>query len=412
MNVEFIAAIKDLERERGIDSETLFEAIEAALINAYRRNFGSAQTVEVHIDRETGDIRVAALKKVVETVADEQNEISLDEAKAIDPRYKVGDVVRLEATPREFGRIAATTAKQVVMQRIREAERDLIYEEFSSRIGDIITGEVQRVQGRNVLIDLGKTEAMLLPSEQIPRETYRQSERLKTYIVDVKKTTKGPQIVLSRSHPGLLKRLFELEVPEIHDGYVEIKAVAREAGARSKVAVASRDENVDAVGACVGPRGNRVQAIVNELKGEKIDIIRWTDDPRQYVANALSPARVLDVILDEENKVAEVIVADDQLSLAIGREGQNARLAAKLTGWKVDIKSQSQMAERWAETEEGEQPRKPAVRRIVAVDEEAVAELERLRAEEAANDDPSDPAGEDGRDEDAAANDESATGED
>lgn len=412
MNVEFIAAIKDLERERGIDSETLFEAIEAALINAYRRNFGSAQTVEVHIDRETGDIRVAALKKVVETVADEQNEISLDEAKAIDPRYKVGDVVRLEATPREFGRIAATTAKQVVMQRIREAERDLIYEEFSSRIGDIITGEVQRVQGRNVLIDLGKTEAMLLPSEQIPRETYRQSERLKTYIVDVKKTTKGPQIVLSRSHPGLLKRLFELEVPEIHDGYVEIKAVAREAGARSKVAVASRDENVDAVGACVGPRGNRVQAIVNELKGEKIDIIRWTDDPRQYVANALSPARVLDVILDEENKVAEVIVADDQLSLAIGREGQNARLAAKLTGWKVDIKSQSQMAERWAETEEGEQPRKPAVRRIVAVDEEAVAELERLRADEAANDDPSDPAGEDGRDEDAAANDESATGED
>ncbi|HEX6987850.1 MAG TPA: transcription termination factor NusA [Bacillota bacterium] len=376
MNLELIGALQDLERERGIDADTLIEAIEAALISAFRRNFGSAQDVVVRLDRETGDIRVIARKRVVEEVTDESLEISLEDARGIDPSYRVGDEAQIEVTPREFGRIAAQTAKQVVMQRLREAERDLVYEEFISREGDIVTGVVRRVLGRNVFVDLGRSEAILLPSEQIPREYYRQGERIKTYIVEVRKTTKGPQIVLSRSHPGLLKRLFELEVPEIHEGYVEIKAIAREAGARSKVAVTSWDERIDPVGACVGPRGSRVQSVVNELKGEKIDIVRWDDDPQRYVGNALSPARVVDVILHPEEKVAEVIVPDDQLSLAIGREGQNARLAAKLTGWRIDIKSASEMSLGYREA--GDEARRP-LRRIVAVDEEAARELEALR---------------------------------
>jgi len=377
LNLELIGALQDLERERGIDADTLVEAIEAALISAFRRNFGSAQDVVVRLDRETGEIRVIARKRVVEEVEDDSLEIPLEEAQAIDPSYRIGDEAQIEVTPREFGRIAAQTAKQVVMQRLREAERDLIYEEFISREGDIITGVVRRVVGRNVFVDLGRAEAILLPSEQIPREFYRQGERVKTYIVEVRKTTKGPQIVLSRSHPGLLKRLFELEVPEIHEGYVEIKAIAREAGTRSKVAVASRDERIDPVGACVGPRGSRVQSVVNELKGEKIDIVRWDDDPQRYVANALSPARVVDVVLHPEEKVAEVIVPEDQLSLAIGREGQNARLAAKLTGWRIDIKSAAEVSLGFSETagEAGDRP----LRRIVAVDEEAARELERLR---------------------------------
>lgn len=340
-----MSALEALERERGIDMDTLIEALEAALISAYRRNFGSAQLVDVQIDRERGDIRVTARKKVVEEVSDESLEIDLEEARQINPDAQVGEEIQLEVTPQDFGRIAAQTARQVVVQRIREAERGLVYEEFANREGDIITGVVRRVHGRNVFVDLGRTEAILLPSEQIPGEYYRQGERIKTYIVEVKRTTKGPQVVVSRSHPGLLKRLFELEVPEIHEGLVEIKQIAREAGARSKVAVASRDINVDPVGACVGPRGSRVQSVVNELKGEKIDIIRWSDDTEQMLANALSPARVLRVITDPEEKVAQVIVPDDQLSLAIGREGQNARLAAKLTGWKIDIKSESQAGE-------------------------------------------------------------------
>ncbi|MEX2355906.1 MAG: transcription termination factor NusA [Thermaerobacterales bacterium] len=350
MSLDLIDALEDLERERGIDMETLLEATEAALISAYRRNFGSAQLVDVHIDRTTGDIRVIARKKVVADVEDDSLEISLAEAREVDTGYQLDDEVQLEVTPKEFGRIAAQTARQVVVQRIREAERGLIYEEFASREGDIVTGVVRRVQGRNVFVDLGRTEAILLPSEQIPGEYYRQGERIKAYIVEVKRTTKGPQIVVSRSHPGLLKRLFELEVPEIHEGLVEIKQISREAGARSKVAVASRELNVDPVGACVGPRGSRVQSVVNELKGEKIDIIRWADQTEQFIANALSPARVLHVITHPEEKVAEVIVPDDQLSLSIGREGQNARLAAKLSGWKIDIKSESQLAQ---EVEDG-----------------------------------------------------------
>lgn len=343
MNIEFIGALEQIGREKGIAKEVLLEAIEAALISAYRRNFGSAQNVRVHIDEHTGSIKVFTRKTVSEKVEDHKLEMSLEEAKALDPNYQPGDVVEIEVTPKNFGRIAAQTAKQVVVQRLREAERGIIFEEFSSREGDIVTGVVQRQENRIVYIDLGKAEAMLGPNEQIPGELYRQGERMKAYIVEVRKTTKGPQIIVSRTHPGLLKRLLELEVPEVHDGIVEIKALAREAGSRSKIAVRSRDENVDPVGACVGPKGIRIQAIVNELRGEKIDIVRWDPEPENFIANALSPASVISVETDEENKIGRVVVPDYQLSLAIGKEGQNARLAAKLTGWKIDIRSESQL---------------------------------------------------------------------
>ncbi|BBB93140.1 MAG TPA: transcription termination factor NusA [Methylomusa anaerophila] len=345
MNAEFMQAFEQLGREKGITPEVLFDAIEAALISAYKRNFGSAQNVRVSLDRITGEIHVYARKTVVDNVADSRLEINLNEAKAMDPRYELEDVVELEVTPKNFGRIAAQTAKQVVVQRIREAERGMIYEEFSNRESDIVTGIVQRMEQKNVYIDLGKAEAILGPSEQMPDESYKHGDRLKTYIIEVKKTTKGPQILVSRTHPGLLKRLFELEVPEIHDGIVEIKSVAREPGLRSKIAVHSRDETVDPVGACVGHKGMRVQTIVNELKGEKIDIVKWNVDPAKYIANALSPAKVVSVDVQENDKMSRVIVPDYQLSLAIGKEGQNARLAAKLTGWKIDIKSESQAAQ-------------------------------------------------------------------
>jgi len=342
MNTEFIEALEDLEREKGIAMEILLEAIEAALISAYKRNFGSLQNVRVQIDRTSGEVKVYARKTVVEEVLDPRADISLEDARKIDPRYELEDIVEIEVTPRDFGRIAAQTAKQVVVQRIREAERGLIYEEFANREGDIVTGIVQRYEQKNVLIDLGKIEAVLQPSEQTNGEEYRPGDRVKTYIIEVKKTTKGPQVLVSRTHPGLLKRLFELEVPEIHDGVVELKGVAREAGSRSKIAVYSADENIDPVGACVGPKGARVQTVVNELRGEKIDIIRWNPHPAQFVASALSPAKVVFVEIFEEEKIARVVVPDYQLSLAIGKEGQNARLAAKLTGWKIDIKSESQ----------------------------------------------------------------------
>lgn len=342
MNIEFIEALKEIEQEKGIDMEVLLEAIEAALISAYKKNFGS-QNVRIAIDRVTGEIKVYARKNIVEEVHDPKTEITLEEARLEDPNYDLNDIYEKEVTPREFGRIAAQTAKQVVVQRIREAERNIIYDEFVSREDDIVTGVVQRHELGNVFVDLGKVEAILAPSEQISGEQYNQGDRIKTYIVEVKKTTKGPQILLSRTHPGLLKRLFELEVPEIFDGTVEIKSIAREAGSRSKIAVYSKDENVDPVGACVGPKGMRVQAIVNELNGEKIDIVKWSKDPVVFVANALSPAKVLEVKLNEEEKIAQVVVPDYQLSLAIGKEGQNARLAAKLTSWKIDIKSESQV---------------------------------------------------------------------
>lgn len=342
MNIEFINALKDIEKEKGISSEVLLQAIEHALQTAYRKNFGSAQNARIEIARETGEIRVFSKKIAVHEVTDPALEISLEDAAEIDPEVKEGEIVEIEVTPKNFGRIAAQAAKQVVVQQIREAERGLIYEEFLSREGDIVTGIVRRQEGKNVYIDLGRTEAVLLPSEQIVFEKYNHGDRIKTYITEVKKTTKGPQILVSRTHPGLLKRLFELEVPEIFEGIVEIKAVAREPGMRSKIAVHSKNENVDSIGACVGPKGMRVQAIVQELKGEKIDIVKWDNDVKVFIANSLSPAKVVSVKIDEDEKAAQVIVPDHQLSLAIGKEGQNARLAARLTGWKIDIKSESQ----------------------------------------------------------------------
>ncbi|ATA59579.1 transcription elongation factor NusA [Geobacillus stearothermophilus] len=342
MNTQLLEALADLMREKGISKEVIMEAIEAALVSAYKRNFGQAQNVRVDLNVETGTIRVLARKDVVEEVTDPRLEISLEEAQRINPNYQIGDVVELEVTPRDFGRIAAQTAKQVVTQRVREAERSIIYAEFVDREEDIMTGIVQRIDPRFVYVSLGKAEALLPANEQMPNETYKPHDRLKVYITKVEKTTKGPQIFVSRTHPGLLKRLFELEVPEIYDGTVEIKSIAREAGDRSKISVHSDNPEVDPVGACVGPKGQRVQAIVDELNGEKIDIVRWSADPVEFVANALSPAKVLRVIVNEEQRATTVIVPDYQLSLAIGKRGQNARLAAKLTGWKIDIKSESE----------------------------------------------------------------------
>ncbi|MGV3134873.1 transcription termination factor NusA [Brevibacillus agri] len=342
MNGDFIEALEAIEREKGITKDVLIEAIEAALISGYKRNFNSAQNVRVDVNRHSGMVRVYARKNVVEEVLDPRLEISQEAAQEIDPNFRLDDIVEIEVTPRDFGRIAAQTAKQVVTQRIREAERGLIYSEFIEREDDIVTGVVQRMDARNYYIDLGKAEAVMPITEKMPSEEFKSQDRVKAYIIKVEKTTKGPQIVVSRTHPGLLKRLFELEVPEIYDGVVEIKSVAREAGDRSKIAVHSINPDVDPVGACVGPKGMRVQTIVTELKGEKIDIVRWSEDPAEYVANALSPAKVLHVDVNLAEKVTRVIVPDYQLSLAIGKRGQNARLAAKLTGWKIDIKSESQ----------------------------------------------------------------------
>jgi len=342
LNSEFIEALIQLEKEKGISKDILIDAIEAALISGYKRNFHSAQNVRVDINRSTGVVKVLARKNVVEETVDPRLEISLEAACQINPNYQLGDIVELEVTPRDFGRIAAQTAKQVVTQRIREAERGIIYEAFIDREDDIVTGIVQRQDARFYYIDLGKAEALLPSNEIMPVDKIKHGDRIKVYITKVEKTTKGPQIFVSRTHPGLLKRLFELEVPEIYDGVVEIKSVAREAGYRSKISVVSNNKDVDPVGACVGPKGTRVQTIVNELKGEKIDIVKWSEDVETYISNSLSPSKVVTVDVHENEKMARVVVPDFQLSLAIGKEGQNARLAAKLTGWKIDIKSESQ----------------------------------------------------------------------
>ncbi len=343
MSGELIQALVELEKERGIPKEVLIDAIESALKTAYKKNFGSSQNVEVQMNSETGDVKVLSRKTVTERVSDAKTEISLEEARLIDSEVQMGDEIEVEVTPSNFGRIAAQTAKQVVIQRLREAERNVIYDEYSSREGEIVAGTVQRAEQKVLIINLGQTEAIMPPQDQIPGETFTQGQRIKCYISEVKKTAKGPQITVSRSHPFFLRRLFELEVPEIFEGLVEIKSIAREAGYRSKIAVSSRDDNIDPVGACVGHRGMRVQNIVRELNGEKIDIIKWSQDMSVYIANALSPAKVLHVEIDEAEKSSRVVVPDNQLSLAIGKEGQNARLAAKLTGWKIDIKSESQV---------------------------------------------------------------------
>ena len=344
MNTEFIAAVEELEKEKNISKGMLIDAIESALVSAYKKNYGSSQNVRVNIDRSTGDIDVYMRKVVVtdEEVMDEYAELTLDEAHEIDPNLKIGDVIENKITPRDFGRIAAQTAKQVVVQRIREAERGMIFDEFSSHQGEIVTGIIQRVNNDTVFITVNGAEGILAVTEQVPGETYPINSRIQVYIMDVKKTTKGPQIFLSRSHPGLVKRLFEREVPEISEGIVEIKSIAREAGSRTKLAVSTSEPDVDAVGSCVGQRGIRVQAVVDELFGEKIDIITWSDDPAELVKSALSPAKAKYVFMDEAEKSAVVVVPDYQLSLAIGKEGQNVRLAAKLCGWKIDIKSETQ----------------------------------------------------------------------
>jgi N utilization substance protein A len=354
MNQEFMQALEQIEKEKGISKEILKEAIEAALVSAYKKNFGSSQNVDVTIAEDTGDIKVFSKKTVTENPDSTLTEISLEEARGISPKAQPGDIIEIEVTPKNFGRIAAQTAKQVVVQRIREAERGIIYDEFINRENELINGMIQRWEKNNVMIDLGRVEAILPPTEQIPTEDYSPGSRIRVYIVEVKKTTKGPQILVSRTHPGLVKRLFELEVPEIHNGLVQIKGIAREAGARAKIAVYSVDENVDPVGACVGPKGVRVQSVVNELRGEKIDIIKWSTDIQEFIANSLSPAKVVRVSIKEEQKAAQVVVKDYQLSLAIGKEGQNARLAAKITGWKIDIKSESQLQEAEDASEEDE----------------------------------------------------------
>lgn len=341
MSSDLLDAISALEKDKGISKEVLIDALEAALVSAYKRNFNQAQNVRVDINEGLGQIKVFARKDVVETVEDPRLQLSIEEAQKINPNYVIEDVVEIEVTPKNFGRIAAQTAKQVVTQRVREAERGVIYSEFIDREDDIMTGIVQRIDHRFIYVDLGRVEALLPTSEQMPNEQYHPHDRIKVFITKVENTTKGPSVMVSRTHPGLLKRLFEIEVPEIYDGTVEIKSIAREAGDRSKIAVYAADAEVDPVGSCVGQKGSRVQAIVNELKGEKIDIVQWSEDPVEYVANALSPSKVVTVLVDEEAKATTVVVPDYQLSLAIGKRGQNARLAAKLTGWKIDIKSES-----------------------------------------------------------------------
>lgn len=335
-------ALRDLCKEKEIKEEVLFEAVESALKIAYKKNFNQDDNVEITIDQENGSFHVYSLKSVVETVQDPVIEISLEEAQRISPGCDIDDVVEIEVTPKDFGRIAAQAAKQSVVQKLREAERGVIYDEFTNRDSDLIRGKVIRVEDENLIVEVGKTEAILVPSEQSPLDNYKIGDFVRAYIIEVKKGGKGPQVYLSRTHPNFLRRLVELEVPEIQDGIVEIKGVAREAGARSKIAVSSKDPNVEAVGSCVGQRGTRIQPVLDELGDEKLDIIEWSPKAGVFVANALSPSKIISVAINDDDKNCRVVVPDNQLSLAIGKEGQNARLAARLTGWKIDIKSMKQ----------------------------------------------------------------------
>ena len=342
---EFLNALELVAKEKGIDKEIIFEAIEASLVSACKKHFGSGQNIKVDMNRETGEVKCFTQKTIVETVEDPQVEISLDMARIAKADYEVGDIVDIEVTPKNFGRISAQTAKQVVVQKFREAEREILFNQYITKEREVVTAIVQRKERRNVIVQMGKIDAVLAANEQIPGEQYNFMDRVKVYVLEVKQTTKGPQIFVSRTHPELVKRLFEQEVPEVHDGTVEIKSIAREAGSRTKIAVYSKNENVDALGACVGQNGYRVNVIVNELGGEKIDVINWSEDPREFIAAALSPSKVLEVKLNEAEQSAKIVVPDHQLSLAIGKEGQNARLSAKLTGWRIDIKSETQARE-------------------------------------------------------------------
>ena len=345
MNTELLEALNILEKEKDISKETLLEAIENSLLNACKNHFGKADNVKVIMDRETCDYQLFAEKEVVEEVEDTLEQISLEDARNIDGKYDIGDIVQIPIESKSFGRIATQNAKNLILQKIREEERKVVYDQYFEKEKDIVTGIVQRYVGKNVSINLGKADAMLTENEQVKGEVFKPTERIKLYVVEVKNTTKGPKILVSRTHPELVKRLFESEVTEVKDGIVEIKSIAREAGSRSKIAVWSNDPDVDPVGACVGMNGARVNAIVQELRGEKIDIINWSDNPAILIDNSLSPAKVISVMADPDEKAASVIVPDYQLSLAIGKEGQNARLAARLTGFKIDIKSESQAIE-------------------------------------------------------------------
>ena len=345
-NKELILALEELEKEKGMEKEYLLESIETALVTAYKRNFDALENVKVDIDKNTGATHVYAIKEVVENANDSALEISLKEANKINKSLKIGDQVEIEIVPRDFGRIAAQTAKQVIIQKLREAERNIVFSEFNDRKGEIVSGIIQKADKNIVVMDLGKLEGIMLPKEQIPTEKYKVNDKIKGYVVDVERGAKGaPQVIVSRSHPDFVRKLLEFEIPEIYEGIIEIKSVSRDPGYRSKVAVYSQDPNIDPVGSCVGQRGVRIQNIINELNGEKIDVIEWDEDPSVYIASALLPAQILAVDIKENEKFAEVIVPDDQLSLAIGKSGQNARLAAKLTNWKIDIKSESQFRE-------------------------------------------------------------------
>ena len=345
MNTELLEALNILEKEKDISKETLIDAIENSLLNACKNHFGKADNIKLIMDRETCDYQLLAEKTVVEEVEDSLEQISLEDAKEIDSKYDVGDVVQIPIESKSFGRIATQNAKNLILQKIREEERKVVYNQYFEKEKDIVTGIVQRYVGKNISINLGKADAMLTENEQVKGEVFKPTERIKLYVVEVKDTTKGAKILVSRTHPELVKRLFESEVTEVKDGIVEIKSIAREAGSRTKIAVWSNDPDVDPVGACVGMNGARVNAIVNELRGEKIDIINWSDNPAILIENALSPAKVISVMADPDEKTASVIVPDYQLSLAIGKEGQNARLAARLTGYKIDIKSETQARE-------------------------------------------------------------------
>ncbi|MGZ1542556.1 transcription termination factor NusA [Staphylococcus argenteus] len=342
---ELLLATEYLEKEKKIPRAVLIDAIEAALITAYKKNYDSARNVRVELNMDQGTFKVIARKDVVEEVFDDRDEVDLSTALVKNPAYEIGDIYEEDVTPKDFGRVGAQAAKQAVMQRLRDAEREILFEEFIDKEEDILTGVIDRVDHRYVYVNLGRIEAVLSEAERSPNEKYIPNERIKVYVNKVEQTTKGPQIYVSRSHPGLLKRLFEQEVPEIYDGTVIVKSVAREAGDRSKISVFSENHDIDAVGACVGAKGARVEAVVEELGGEKIDIVQWNEDPKVFVKNALSPSQVLEVIVDEANQSTVVVVPDYQLSLAIGKRGQNARLAAKLTGWKIDIKSETDARE-------------------------------------------------------------------
>ncbi len=342
-NKELILALEDLEKEKGIKKEYLLESIESALVTAYKRNFDALENVKVVMDKQTGATYVYSIKEVVERANDPVQEISLDEAKKINKSIQIGDNVEIEIVPKNFGRIAAQTAKQVIVQKIREAEREILYNDYSDKKGEIVSGPIQKAERGIVVMDLGKLEGVMPLKEQIPTEHYSVNDKIKAYVVDVEKGEKGaPQVIVSRSHPDFVRKLLEFEIPEIYEGLIEIKSVSRDPGKRSKVAVYSQDPNIDPVGSCVGQRGIRIQNVINELHGEKIDVIEWSPDISIYIAAALLPAKIMAVDSKEEERFAQVIVPDDQLSLAIGKAGQNARLAARLTNWKIDIKSESQ----------------------------------------------------------------------